>query len=187
MIHEMKEMELAGMNVRPRQPAHPAYDLPVQLRRPAVEDQYWSRQITGRLYNPSGAAIRATKTRRHVLVVYFELAGHLQRLPRHRPMHVGQPRVPQGDHHDGGRPEVRHRGRRQLAAERHIQSATLNGKPLDKNYITYKDIADGGVMRLVMGPDPTGARHEARMRLLLAFQTRMNRSTTEIQKDMFKS
>ena len=36
--------------------------------------------------------------------------------------------------------------------------ATLNGKPLDKNYITYKDIADGGVMRLVMGPEPNKER-----------------------------
>ena len=35
---------------------------------------------------------------------------------------------------------------------------TLNGKPLDKNYITYKDIADGGVMRLVMGPEPNKER-----------------------------
>ena len=40
----------------------------------------------------------------------------------------------------------------------YIQSATLNGKPLDKNYITYKDIADGGVMRLVMGPAPNKER-----------------------------
>ena len=40
----------------------------------------------------------------------------------------------------------------------YIQSATLNGKPLDKNYITYKDIADGGVMRLVMGPEPNKER-----------------------------
>ena len=34
----------------------------------------------------------------------------------------------------------------------------VNGKPLDKNYITYKDIADGGVMRLVMGPEPNKER-----------------------------
>ena len=70
----------------------------------------------------------------------------------------------------------------------YIQSATLNGKPLDKNYITYKDIADGGVMRLVMGPEPNKERGTGKDAApFLAFQTRMNRSTTEIPKDMFKS
>ena len=37
---------------------------------------------------------------------------------------------------------------------KYIQSATLNGKPLDKPVISHKDIEDGGVLELVMGPLP---------------------------------
>ena len=39
----------------------------------------------------------------------------------------------------------------------YIQSATLNGKPYDKNYINHFDITAGGVLELVMGPEPNPA------------------------------
>lgn len=45
----------------------------------------------------------------------------------------------------------------------YIQSATLNGKPYTRNYITHQDILNGGVMEFVMGPEPNkewGARTE---------------------------
>ncbi|HTJ12550.1 MAG TPA: glycoside hydrolase family 92 protein, partial [Dinghuibacter sp.] len=40
----------------------------------------------------------------------------------------------------------------------YIQSATLNGKPYDLNYITYGDITAGGVLHLVMAPRPNTSR-----------------------------
>lgn len=36
----------------------------------------------------------------------------------------------------------------------YIQSATLNGKPYTRNYITHQDIVNGGVMEFVMGDKP---------------------------------
>ncbi len=36
----------------------------------------------------------------------------------------------------------------------YIQSATLNGKPYTKNFITHEDILKGGVMEFVMGKNP---------------------------------
>ena len=36
----------------------------------------------------------------------------------------------------------------------YIQSATLNGKPYTRNYITHQDIVNGGVMKFVMGDKP---------------------------------
>ena len=36
----------------------------------------------------------------------------------------------------------------------YIQSATLNGKPYNKSYISHSDITNGGVLRFVMGPRP---------------------------------
>ncbi len=40
----------------------------------------------------------------------------------------------------------------------YIQSALLNGKPYDHNWITYADINNGSVLRLVMGPEPNKER-----------------------------
>lgn len=39
----------------------------------------------------------------------------------------------------------------------YIQSATLNGNPYNKSYISHSDITGGGVLRFVMGPRPNQA------------------------------
>ena len=36
---------------------------------------------------------------------------------------------------------------------KYIQSASLNGRPLDKPWFSHEDIADGGELVLVMGPE----------------------------------
>lgn len=40
----------------------------------------------------------------------------------------------------------------------YIQSATLNGKPFERNWIDHSEIADGGVLHFVMGPEPAEGR-----------------------------
>ncbi len=37
---------------------------------------------------------------------------------------------------------------------KYIQSATLNGKPFGRTWITQKEITDGGILEFVMGPEP---------------------------------
>ena len=37
----------------------------------------------------------------------------------------------------------------------YIQSATINGDPLDRPYITWAEIQDGGTLGVVMGPEPS--------------------------------
>jgi predicted alpha-1,2-mannosidase len=37
---------------------------------------------------------------------------------------------------------------------KYIQSATLNGKPFGRTWISQKEITDGGVLEFVMGPEP---------------------------------
>lgn len=52
----------------------------------------------------------------------------------------------------------------------YIQSVTLNGKPYAKAYITYRDIMDGGELKIVMGPQPNeafGATPEDRPRSVM--------------------
>lgn len=52
----------------------------------------------------------------------------------------------------------------------YIQSVTLNGKPYTKAYITYRDIMDGGELKMVMGARPNeqfGASAEDRPRSVM--------------------
>ena len=190
MIHEMKEMELAGMGqyAHGNQPIQHMIYLYSYAGQP-WKTQYWSRQITGRLYNSSERGYPGDEDQGGMSSWYIlSSLGILQRLPRHRPVRIGQPRVPQGDHHDGGRPEVRHRGRRQLAAERlyPVRDAQRQAARQELHHLQghrrRRRHAPGNGPRAQQG-----ARHGQGCGSLLAFQTRMSRSTTKIQKDMFKS
>ncbi len=40
----------------------------------------------------------------------------------------------------------------------YIESATLNGKPLERNYITHEELTAGGELVLEMGPQPKFSR-----------------------------
>ena len=49
------------------------------------------------------------------------------------------------------------------SANKYIQSATLNGKPLTKTWLSQKEITDGGKVVFIMGPEPNkkwGSRPE---------------------------
>jgi putative alpha-1,2-mannosidase len=40
----------------------------------------------------------------------------------------------------------------------YIQSATLNGEPYERSWITHDDIVEGGILIFKMGPDPNKNR-----------------------------
>ena len=40
---------------------------------------------------------------------------------------------------------------------KYIQSASLNGKPLDRPWFSHDELMAGGVLKLVMGPQPNKA------------------------------
>jgi putative alpha-1,2-mannosidase len=44
--------------------------------------------------------------------------------------------------------------RNNSAENMYVQSATLNGKPLNRAWLRHSEVADGGVLELVMGPKP---------------------------------
>jgi predicted alpha-1,2-mannosidase len=48
------------------------------------------------------------------------------------------------------------RGLGDSSVNRYVQSAELNGRPLDKSWFRHADIAQGGVLTLHMGSAPTG-------------------------------
>ena len=160
MIHEMKEMELAGMGqyAHGNQPIQHMIYLYSYAGQP-WKTQYWSRQITGRLYNSSERGYLGDEDQGGMSSWYIlSSLGIYSVCPGTDQYVLGSPvfRKATITMEDGRKFVIEADGNSQQNV--YIQSATLNGKPLDKNYITYKDIADGGVMRLVMGPEPNKER-----------------------------
>jgi putative alpha-1,2-mannosidase len=43
---------------------------------------------------------------------------------------------------------------RKAAGDIYVQSVTLNGKPLERPWITHAEIVDGGVLQFRLGPEP---------------------------------
>ena len=155
MIHEMKEMELAGMGqyAHGNQPIQHMIYLYSYAGQP-WKTQYWSRQITGRLYNSSERGYPGDEDQGGMSSWYIlSSLGIYSVCPGTDQYVLGKATITM---EDGRKFVIEADGNSQQNV--YIQSATLNGKPLDKNYITYKDIADGGVMRLVMGPEPNKER-----------------------------
>ena len=46
--------------------------------------------------------------------------------------------------------------RNNSSANIYIQSMKLNGKPLDRHWISHQEITEGGLLEMEMGPTPSG-------------------------------
>jgi len=71
---------------------------------------------------------------------------------------IGSPRVEKGTIHleNGKSFTVIARNNRENNV--YIESATLNGEPFNRNYITHEEIMQGGVLKMTMGPEPNMER-----------------------------
>ena len=160
MIHEMKEMQLAemGQYAHGNQPIQHMIYMYSYAGQP-WKTQYWSRQITSRLYNSSERGYPGDEDQGGMSSWYIlSSLGIYSVCPGTDQYVLGSPvfRKATITMEDGRKFTIEAAGN---APENvYIQSATLNGKPLEKNWITYGDIARGGVMRFEMGPEPNKSR-----------------------------
>ena len=156
MIHEMKEMQLAGMGqyAHGNQPIQHMIYLYSYAGQP-WKTQYWSRQITSRLYNSSEGGFPGDEDQGGMSSWYVLSAlGIYSVCPGTDQYVLGSPVF--------GKATITTEEGRQFVIEAennapdhvYIQSATLNGEPLDRNWITYDEITRGGTLHLVMGPEP---------------------------------
>lgn len=161
MIHEMKEMEIANMG----QYAHgnqPIQHMPYLYNYAGQpwKSQYWVRRIMRELYNSTengypGDEDQGGMSSWYVLSalgIYAVTPGSDQYVigsPVFRKatitMENGNKFVIEADNNS---PE-----------NVYIQSGTLNGSNLEKNFITYDDIARGGHLHFVMGATPNKQRN----------------------------
>jgi predicted alpha-1,2-mannosidase len=159
-IHEMLEMELAGMGqyAHGNQPVQHLIYLYSYAGQP-WKTQYWIRQVMDRLYNATEKGFPGDEDQGGMSSWYVLSAlGIYSVCPGTDEYVLGSPLFPKAT--------ITMENGNQFTVEAvnnskenvYIQSATLNGKLLSKNYICYGDIASGGVLRLEMGRNPNYGR-----------------------------
>lgn len=160
MIHEMKEMELANMG----QYAHgnqPVLHVPYLYN---YVSQPWKtqsrvRKIMSQLYNATPKGYPGDEDQGGMSSWYVLSAlGIYSVTPGTDQYVVGSPVFEKSTitTEDGKKFTIE--AENNSDENIYIQSATLNGKEYDKNYITYSDIMNGGTFHLVMGSEPARDR-----------------------------
>ena len=160
-IHEMTEMEIAGMG----QYAHgnqPIQHMPYLYSYAGQpwKTQYWVRQIMRRLYNSTPDGFPGDEDQGGMSSWYVLSALGLYAVTPGTDQYViGSPlfRKATITLEDGKQFIIE--ARDNSPENVYIQSATLNGQPLLKNYITYSDIVRGGHLIFQMGPQPNRQRN----------------------------
>ena len=157
---EMKEMEIAGMG----QYAHgnqPIQHMPYLYSYAGQpwKTQYWVRQIVERLYNSTERGYPGDEDQGGMSSWYIlSSLGIYAVCPGTDEYVIGSPLFKKATitMENGNKfvIEANNNSKENL----YIQSATLNGRVLDKNFIRYDDIADGGIIRFEMGSQPNKER-----------------------------
>lgn len=160
VIHEMKEMQLADMG----QYAHgnqPIQHLPYLYSYAGApwKTQYWVRQIMNRLYNSGPQGFPGDEDQGGMSAWYVLSAMGLYAVTPGTDQYViGSPLF--------GRMTLTTEDGHQFVVEAlnnspenvYIDSATLNGQPFERNYLTYDEISRGGHLVLHMSSVPNCQR-----------------------------
>jgi predicted alpha-1,2-mannosidase len=164
IIHEMNEMELADMGqyAHGNQPIQHTPYLYSYAGEP-WKTQYWVRQIMSRLYNGTEKGYPGDEDQGGMSSWYVLSAlGIYAVCPGTDQYVIGSPLFPKVTLtlENGNRFTIEAHGN--SADNVYIEAATLNGTPLDKNYITYGDIIKGGNLSFEMSSTPNRERNTAK-------------------------
>lgn len=159
-IHEMKEMEAAGMGqyAHGNQPIQHLSYLYSFAGQP-WKTQYHARQIMERLYNSGPQGFPGDEDQGGMSSWYVLSAlGIYSVCPGTDQYVLGSPIFQKVTitSEDGKKfvIEANHDSKENI----YIESARLNGQPYDKDYITYSDISNGGTLHFEMGAQPNKSR-----------------------------
>ncbi|WP_207513722.1 GH92 family glycosyl hydrolase [Longitalea luteola] len=171
-IHEMKEMVLAGMGqyAHGNQPVQHAPYLYNYSGQP-WKTQKQVREVMSRLYNATENGYPGDEDQGQMSSWYVISAlGLYSVCPGTDEYVIGSPVFQKATISLENGKKFTVEAVNNSKDNVYIQSATLNGKPLQKNFIRYADISHGGRLRLVMGSSPNkqrGIREEDRPYSLL--------------------
>ncbi|WP_255748243.1 GH92 family glycosyl hydrolase [Pontibacter liquoris] len=160
VIHEIREMQIANMG----QYAHG--NQPIQhmiyLYNYAGEPwkaQYWVRQTMDRMYKATPDGYCGDEDNGQTSAWYvFSAMGFYPVTPAVNQYVIGAPLFRKTTIKLENGKEFVIEAPKNNANNLYIQAAKLNGKRLDKNYITQEDIQRGGKLRFEMGAEPDKKR-----------------------------
>lgn len=160
IIHEMKEMELAGMGqyAQGNQPIQHMIYMYSYAGQP-WKTQYWARQIMNRLYNSTEKGYPGDEDQGGMASWYVLSAlGIYSVCPGTDEYVLGSPLFKKATitMEDGKKFVIE--ANNNSNDNIYVQSVKLNGNSLNKNYITYKAIVNGGTIEYTMGSQPNKGR-----------------------------
>jgi predicted alpha-1,2-mannosidase len=156
VIHEMKEMELADMGqyAQGNQPIQHMIYMYTYAGQP-WKTQYWARRIMDHLYNSTEKGFPGDEDQGGMSSWYVLSAlGFYSVCPGTDQYVLGSPLFQKITitMEDGKKFVIE--ADNNSVNNIYVKSATLNGSPLDKNYITYKNIINGGIIKYEMASHP---------------------------------
>jgi len=156
VIHEMTEakMEDMGQYAHINEPVHHVAYLYDYAGQP-WKTQRWVREIEDRLYKPGPAGWLGDEDTGQMSSWYiFSALGFYPVNPGQPIYAIGSPMFDRATIHlENGRTFTVEAARK-AAGDIYVQSATLNGQPLDRPWISHEEIVKGGVLRFCLGAQP---------------------------------
>ena len=156
VIHEMTEakMEDMGQYAHINEPVHHVAYLYDYAGQP-WKTQRWVRTIEDRLYKPGPAGWLGDEDTGQMSSWYiFSALGFYPVNPGQPVYALGSPLFDRATLHLENDKSFMVEAVRTAPADIYVQSATLNGKPLERAWITHEQIVSGGVLRFRLGPRP---------------------------------
>jgi predicted alpha-1,2-mannosidase len=156
VIHEIREMQIANMGqyAHGNQPIQHMIYLYNYAGQP-WKAQYWVRQVMDRLYHAGPDGYCGDEDNGQTSAWYvFSAMGFYPVCPGTDQYVLGAPLFPKTTVtlEDGKRFVIEAPGNSKTNV--YTQSVTLNGKTYTKNWISHKDIQNGGSMKVIMGATP---------------------------------
>ena len=160
VIHEIREMQIANMGqyAHGNQPIQHMIYLYNYAGQP-WKTQYWVRQVMDRLYHSGADGYCGDEDNGQTSAWYvFSAMGFYPVCPGTDQYVLGAPLFPKMTVtlQDGKKFVIEAPGNSKTNV--YAQNVTLNGKPLNANWISHSAIQQGGVMKVSMGANPNKQR-----------------------------
>ena len=155
-IHEMTEMVACNMGqyAHGNQPVHHVLYLYNYAGAP-WKTQKWVRRAVDTLYGPGPDGLCGDEDNGQMSAWYlFSTMGFYPVCPGDPSYIIGSPRFEEMSLQLPNGKTFTIKAKNNSNSNMYIQSATLNGKDFSTSWISHQDIANGGTIEFVMGPEP---------------------------------
>jgi len=156
VIHEMTETKLAntGQYAHINEPVHHVIYLYDYAGQP-WKAQKWVHEVMSRLYKPGPDGWLGDEDTGQMSAWYVFGAMGFYPVDPGRPIYaLGTPLFDRLTIHLENGKTFTVEADREGADDFYVQSASLNGEPLDRPWISHSEIVGGGALRFVLGPQP---------------------------------